>query len=132
LKQIFGDEIEREKELLIKDKEQREASAQQARPEVEQEGDVGVEHEEEILELEEVGGRALTDSSMKHDDNGAHGNGGPGNGNGTSPGRPGRSMELRLKLSSGELEALQKIADAHKTTVDQVARELLRSHLKWR
>ncbi len=120
LKQIFGDEIEREKELLIRDKEQRESSARAQRP---PEGDVGVDHEDEILELEEVGGRALTDSAMPSARN--------GNGHGTSPGRPGKGGELRVKLSASDLEALRRLADAKNTTVDQIARDLLHSHLKW-
>jgi hypothetical protein len=148
LKQIFGDEIEREKELLIKDKEQRETEQSQRanRPggggDGDDGGNVGVEHEEEVLELEEVGGRALTDSAMPaagqmeaHQEAKRGGNG--ANGHHTSPGRPragskpGKDGELRLKLTPGELEALQKIADAHKTTIDQVVRDMLRSHLKY-
>ena len=117
LKQIFGDEIEREKELLIKDKE----NSNRSPP---------APVEEEVLELEEVGGRALTDSAMPRPDASVPENGKP---NGTLPGRPGRGKdgELRLKLSAGDLDALQRIADAHKTTVDQVAKDLLRNHLKW-
>lgn len=143
LKQIFGDEIEREKELVLKQRDaELSARAQQGSP------PSAHEHDEEVLELEEVGGRALTDSAMRRDaddvatemlgsgDSGAHPRSGNGPRNGTLPGRPRtggdkNGAELRLKLSSAELEALKRLAEAHRTTVDQVVRELLRSHLRW-
>ncbi|MCC7110258.1 MAG: hypothetical protein IT382_13280, partial [Deltaproteobacteria bacterium] len=121
LKQIFGDEIEREKEILLKNREAEESEKALAAKGLAS----AHEHDEEVLELEDVGGRALTDGSLSAHQNGAV--------NGTLPGRPASKGdgEVRLRLSSTELEALRRIADAHKTTVDQVARELLRSHLKW-
>jgi serine/threonine-protein kinase len=133
LKQIFGDEIEREKELVLK---QRAALAAQGQP------PSAHEHDEEILELEEVGGRALTDSAMRRDADQIAaemldaseirgGNGHAESRNGTALGRPRAEGELRLKLSPQDFEALKRIADAHKTTVDKVAQDLLRSHLKY-
>jgi eukaryotic-like serine/threonine-protein kinase len=147
LKQIFGDEIEREKELVLKQRDA-EISARANKPQAPPPS--AHEHDDEILELEEIGGRALTDSAMREeadriaaemldsgdpDGRARDGEDGPSRKNGTLPGRPRggekNGAELRLKLSVSELDALKRIADAHRTTVDQVARELLRSHLKW-
>ena len=129
LKQIFGDEIEREKELLIKNRDQ-EISQRAPRPDPPS----AHEHEEEILELEDVGGRALTDSAMPRPAD-AMLDSGEGPRNGTKPGRPPtgskKRSELRLQLSKGELDALQKIADVHQTTVEGVAEGLIKAHLKW-
>ena len=122
LKQIFGDEIEREKELLVKHKEE---SERRDRPK----GGV----EEEVLELEDVGGRALTDSILRQnvqsslDDTAA----GKKGGSAVRPRKKGEAGELKIRLSVEEVEALQRIADRHKTTVEQVTRELLKSHLRW-
>jgi eukaryotic-like serine/threonine-protein kinase len=134
LKQIFGDEIEREKELLLKNRDQ-EISQRAQRPPVELSAH---EHEEEVLELEDVGGRALTDSAMPRPQDEMIDSSEHPKRNGTRPGRPGKSGkhklapgEVRVVLSPEELQALQKIADAHKTTVDQVARDLIKAHLKW-
>jgi serine/threonine protein kinase len=127
LKQIFGDEIEREKELLLKNRDQ-EISQRAQRPALEVSPH---EHEEEVLELEDVGGRALTDSAMPRPQDEMLDSSEPKR-NGTKPGRPGKSGkhksapgEVRVVLSPDELQALQRIADAHKTTVDQVARDLI-------
>ena len=124
LKQIFGDEIEREKELLVKHKEENE------RREGEKGKNGGVD--EEILELEDVGGRALTDSIMKRGaldsslDDTASGKKGSG-----VRSRRGDSGEVRVKLSGDELDALQRVADRNKISIEQLTREMLRSHVKW-
>jgi len=122
LKQIFGDEIEREKELLVKHKEE---SDRRDRPK----GGV----EEEVLELEEVGGRALTDSILRQnldsslDDTAA----GKKAGSGIRPRKKGDVAEVRIRLTADEVDALQKVADKHKISVEQLTRELLKSHLRW-
>ena len=122
LKQIFGDEIEREQELLVKHKEE---SERRDRPK----GGV----EEEVLELEDVGGRALTDSILRQnlqsslDDTAA----GKRVGSAVRPRKKGEAGELKIRLSVEEVDALQRIADRHKTTVEHVTRELLKSHLRW-
>ncbi len=129
LKQIFGDEIEREKELLLKHKEESE------RAPVPGEKNNGVE--EEVLELEEVGGRALTDSILKKvDDDDAsmedtH-NGKKGSGVRARPGKKnGDNAEVRIKLSAAEVESLTRVAEKHKISVEQLTRELIKSHIRW-
>lgn len=122
LKQIFGDEIEREQELLVKHKEE---SERRDSPK----GGV----EEEVLELEDVGGRALTDSILRQnlqsslDDTAA----GKKGGSAVRPRKKGEAGELKIRLSVEEVDALQRLADRHKMTVEQVTRELLKSHLRW-
>lgn len=122
LKQIFGDEIEREKELLVKHKEE---SDRRDRPK----GGV----EEEVLELEDVGGRALTDSILRQnldsslDDTAA----GKKGGSGVRPRKKGDVSEVRIRLTAEEVDALQKVADKHSISVEQLTRELLKSHLRW-
>jgi serine/threonine-protein kinase len=128
LKQIFGDEIEREKELLLKHKEESERSPRPP-PAV----------EEEILELEEVGGRALTDSVLRRDagaDEGELDNTAAGRKTGAPPPRRkdkrnDDDAELTIRLASAELEALRRIAERNKVPVEQLTRELLRSHVRW-
>ena len=121
LKQIFGDEIEREKELLVKHKEE---SDRRDRPKA---------VEEEVLELEEVGGRALTDSILRQnldsslDDTAA----GKKGGSGVRPRKKGDVAEVRIRLTAEEVDALQKVADKHSISVEQLTRELLKSHLRW-
>ncbi len=120
LKQIFGDEIEREKELLVKHKEE---SERRERPK----GQV----DEEVLELEDVGGRALTDSILKANldsslDDTANGKKGSGIRNKRADG-----AELRIRMTADEVSTLQKIADKNKISVEQLTRELLKSHLRW-
>ena len=121
LKQIFGDEIEREKELLVKHKEE---SDRRDRPKA---------VEEEVLELEEVGGRALTDSILRQnldsslDDTAA----GTKGGSGVRPRKKGDVAEVRIRLTAEEVDALQKVADKHSISVEQLTRELLKSHLRW-
>lgn len=130
LKQIFGDEIEREKDLLVKHKEESERSA---RP-----GEPGGPVEEEVLELEDVGGRALTDSNvLKAGDGGvslrdtAYGKKSSGVEKSTRKKHHDDASEVRIKLSAVEVDALQKVADRHQISVEQLTRELLRSHLKF-
>ncbi len=124
LKQIFGDEIEREKELLVKHKEESDRREGQKA--------LGGGVDEEILELEDVGGRALTDSIMRKGaldsslDDTASGKKGSG-----VRSRRGDHGELRIKLSADEIEALQRVADRNKISIEQLTREMLRSHVKW-
>lgn len=123
LKQIFGDEIEREKELLVKHKEESERFAAQQKAN-------GVA-DEEILELEDVGGRALTDSILKKSPDSSLDD--------TASGKKGSGVrsrrsdvgELRIKLSAEEIDALQRVADKNRISVEQLTREMLRSHVKW-
>jgi len=128
LKQIFGDEIEREKELLLKHKEESERTARAPG-----EGKV----EEEVLELEDVGGRALTDSILKKalDDDGSledTANGKKGSGVQPRPKKKNSDVsEVRIKLTADEVAALQRVADKNKISVEQLTRELLKSHLRW-
>jgi serine/threonine-protein kinase len=119
LKQIFGDEIEREKELLVKHKEESERSVRPAPG-----------PEEEVLELEDVGGRAITDSILKQDisslddtQNGKR--------TGARLKKKGDVAEIRVRVTPQEAEALQRVADQHKISVEQLTRELLKSHLRW-
>jgi serine/threonine-protein kinase len=121
LKQIFGDEIEREKELLMKNRDDELLQQERARFE-----------EDEVLELADVGGRALTDSGLPLPADGALDSDDKPR-NGTKPGRPSsaRKGEVRVHLSATELEALKRIADANKTTVEGVAKGLIKAHLKW-
>lgn len=126
LKQIFGDEIEREKELLLKHKEESERNERAP----------GDKVEEEVLELEDVGGRALTDSVLKKvDDDGSledTANGKKGSGVVPRPKKKnGDSSELRIKMTADEVDALKRVADKHKISVEQLTRELLKSHLRW-
>jgi eukaryotic-like serine/threonine-protein kinase len=120
LKQIFGDEIEREKELLVKHKEESERSIRPAPG----------PQEEEVLELEDVGGRAITDSILKQDisslddtQNGKR--------TGARLKKKGDVAEIRVRVTPQEAEALQRVADQHKISVEQLTRELLKSHLRW-
>jgi serine/threonine-protein kinase len=119
LKQIFGDEIERETELLVKHKEESERSVRPAPG-----------PEEEVLELEDVGGRAITDSILKQDisslddtQNGKR--------TGARLKKKGDVAEIRVRVTPQEAEALQRVADQHKISVEQLTRELLKSHLRW-
>ena len=56
----------------------------------------------------------------------------------TVPGRPGSNKnravrpddELRFRLSKDEIEQLKRVADARNTSIDDIARELVRNHLK--
>jgi serine/threonine protein kinase len=127
LKQIFGDEIEREKELLLKHKEESDRNPAQ-----------GSGVEEEVLELEDIGGRALTDSVVGSPDDGG------GNLDDTTDGRrhtappPLRSRRagtndasLTIRMGADEVEALRRIAERNKVTVEQLTRELLRDHVRW-
>lgn len=126
LKQIFGDEIEREKELLVKHKEESER--------VPRSGSGDDKPEEEVLELEDVGGRALTDSALrKADDDASLEDTASGKASGVRPAakKKGDNSELRIKLSAEDLEALKRVADKNKVSVEQLTRELLKSHLRW-
>lgn len=116
LKQIFDDEIEREKEMLLRARRQEEAE------------DAQEEAEEEILELEDVGGRALSGSVQ-----GSIDGGGRSRSRATSIGRPGSKLDARLALSltQRELDTLSQIAHAQGLSPEELAREMLRDHLKW-
>jgi serine/threonine-protein kinase len=120
LKQIFGDEIEREKELLVKHKEESERNVRPAPG----------PQDEEVLELEEVGGRALTDSILKQDISSlddTHN----GKLTGARLKQKGDVAEIRVRVTAQEAEALQRVADQHKISIEQLTRELLKSHLRW-
>ncbi|MBM4279832.1 MAG: serine/threonine protein kinase [Deltaproteobacteria bacterium] len=131
LKQIFGDEIEREKELLLKHKEESERNPR-----------AGQGSEEEVLELEEVGGRALTDSIPRRDaadggapnlDDGAEGRKGM---SAKPPPRGKRAardedVELTVRVGADEAKALRRVAERHKVSVEHLTRELLCGHLRW-
>jgi hypothetical protein len=114
LKQIFDDEIEREKELLVRSR------------------DVAIEPlpepVDEVLELEDVGGRALTEKSDAFDMALGRSPSLP-----TSIGRKGSSLEAEIafRLSTGDLEKLSRSAQRNKLKVDELVRELVRDHLKW-
>ena len=109
LKQIFDDEIEREKEMLMRFQPDEDDLAMSA-------GD------EEILELEDVGGTAL-----------------PGKAEGAvSPPRVPSSVSdgpldarLTMALTQRELESLIGIARQHGLSAEELAREMLTSHLRW-
>ncbi len=104
LKQIFDDEMQRELELLKKS------------------ADVVVDDkssgrvDDEILELEDIGGRALS-----------------GGGSQTSVGRKGSALDRQLtfKLSERELAGLRALADRRQCEIEDVVRELVRDQLKW-
>jgi serine/threonine protein kinase len=128
LKQIFGDEIEREKELLLKHKEESDRSPKPP-----------PQAEEEVLELEEVGGRALTDSILRRQADGeeeALDDTAAGRKAGSPPPRRkdrrgDDDAELTVRLSPAEVEGLRRIAERNKVSVEQLTRELLRSHVRW-
>jgi serine/threonine protein kinase len=133
LKQIFGDEIEREKELLLKHKEESDRNPRQ-------EG----AGEEEILELEEIGGRAITDSMLRQELGEEPGSlSDTSNARAGSPPRPpprkkkskrtsdGTNAELTVSLSAQELAVLQGVAERNGVTVEQLALDLLRGHVRW-
>src|SRR5690606_28714043 len=118
-KQIFDDEIEREKELLLR--------SRQVEGQLVSEGVA-----EEVLELEDVGGRALTDSAMRAAQADAS-HEGEARTVPTSVGRPGSKLEASLTLSftRRELDELTRMARHHRLTPEELVRELVRGHLKW-
>jgi serine/threonine protein kinase len=105
LKQIFDDEMKRELELLKKS----------ADVVVDDDAAAG-RVDEEILELEDIGGRALS--------------GGDGQ---TSPGRKGSALDRQLtfKLSERELAGLRTLADRRHCEIEEIVREMVRDQLKW-
>jgi eukaryotic-like serine/threonine-protein kinase len=131
LKQIFGDEIEREKEQLLKSRvEEDRAKAEAAASGVSREEQNGHDVEEEILALEDIGGRALSDSHQL-----------PEQGKQRAPTLSGRvgsksaphdgQQELSIALGTADLDTLRRVAEKTGMTVEQVAREMLRSHLRF-
>lgn len=120
LKQIFEDEIEREKEMLLKGRRV-EAQVIESGP-------------EDVLEVEDIGGRALTDHSMNvplptdSDDSEPRAASMP-----TSVGRPGSKLEasVTFPLARKEMDQLAKLANRNKLTPEELVREILRDHLKW-
>lgn len=147
LKQIFGDEIEREKELILKHKEESERLQRPATG-TGDDGDANANanannddsrsgREEEVLELEDVGGRAITDSILKRggiggvDDDGSLEDTANGKGSGVRPRKKGAGDEVRVKVTAEEAAVLKKIAEKNNTSVEQVMREMLKSHLRW-
>lgn len=107
LKQIFEDEIEREKEMLMRSREIRDS-------EIAAEAEANAE----ILELEDVGGEALDEEPRRRP---------------TSSSRPGSRLDRRLtvKLTSRELESLNALAKRHSISVEEVVREIVRGQLRW-
>jgi len=105
MKQLFEDEIEREKEMLLKS---RNISAPDEPP-----------VEDEVLELEDVGGKALDESgSSKRRRTGS---------------KSGSRVDRRLtvKFSKRELEKLNSVAQVHELSPEDLVRELVRAQLKW-
>jgi serine/threonine-protein kinase len=105
LKQIFEDEIEREKELLMKSR-----------------GAEGVPlpatSASDVLELEDVGGHQVEDSARMP----------------TNPGgKRGSKLDQRLTvpLTTRELDALSAIAERNQLRAEELLREWVRDHLKW-
>lgn len=119
LKQIFDDEIEREKEQHLRSRQL--------------EGQLVVAGGEEVLELEEVGGRALTEEGLRalgptdSQDGEVH------RSVPTSVGRPGSKLEasLTLSLTRKELDDLIRVARQHRLSTEELVREIVRGHLKW-
>jgi eukaryotic-like serine/threonine-protein kinase len=137
LKQIFGDEIEREKEILMRHKEESERQAAA--------GGHDDDASQEILELEDVGGRSITDSARAV---GADFGDIDDTANGRKSSklskvsrkptgrRPSLSKqigdaELKVLLSSGEMSQLRRVADNHQLTPEQLLREWVQSQLRW-
>lgn len=107
LKQIFEDEIEREKEMLMRSREIRDS-------EIAAEAEANAE----ILELEDVGGEALDEEPRRRP---------------TSSSRPGSRLDRRLtvKLTARELESLNSLAKRNSISVEEVVREIVRAQLRW-
>ncbi|MCP4504578.1 MAG: serine/threonine protein kinase [Deltaproteobacteria bacterium] len=105
MKQLFEDEIEREKEMLLKSKRM------QAEPLAEDDSDV--------LELEDVGGKALGSVSKKRASSGGM--------------RATSRLDRRLtvKFSKRELEKISGLSKEHDLKAEEMVRELVRAQLKW-
>jgi eukaryotic-like serine/threonine-protein kinase len=120
LKQIFSDEIEREKELLL-------------RSQVEKTADAAANAENEILDIDEVGGHEVSQESAPYLL--GEGDSGPNRvvTNPTNLGRKGswREKEMSIKLTKGEHDCLQKIADKHALTTEELVAQIVQDQLKW-
>lgn len=88
---------------------------------------------DEVLELEEVGGRAITEDGIRavlptDSQDGEVRQSVP-----TSVGRPGSKLEasLTLSLTRKELDELTRVARQHRLSTEELVRELVRGHLKW-
>lgn len=109
LKQLFDDEIEREKEMLMRSRAEDEDSAIS-------------DADDEVLELEDVGGKALpppVDAAA---------------GGGTPAGRrPSAPLDARvtIALTQRELETLIATARQHRSSAEEIAREMVMGHLRW-
>ena len=135
LKQIFGDEIEREKEQLLKSRvEEDRAKAEAAASGVAVDGRDEKDVEQEILELEEIGGRALSDSHALPEQSPQRAPTLSGRvGSKSAPHQNGGNGEhaLSIALGAADLDTLRRVAEKTGMTVEQVAREMLRSHLRF-
>jgi serine/threonine-protein kinase len=123
LKQIFEDEIEREKMRLIRLRDESEAG----RPAVQMES-------EEVLDPEDVGARALTDPRGRPPATHREGRAVPNGPNRlpTNPGRTGAgNLNVTLALSRQEVQALRTLAERKQVPIDEMVSELLRQHLRW-
>jgi serine/threonine-protein kinase len=125
LKQIFEDEIKREKELLLKSRD------------VEAQAVAGMgAGAEEVYELEDVGGREVTEHSLNAalPTNSEEGDGQPrAMSQPTSVGRPGSKLEasVTFPLTRKELDSVEKLAKKHQLTAEELIREIVRDHIKW-
>ncbi len=112
LKQIFSDEIEQEKDLLVRSVEVEVSGKQTASV-----------MEADILELEDIGGRPVT----------VEADGSPSRRAATNPQRKSSHLTERLTvaLTESELTSLQKSASSNRLEVEELVRELVRDHIKW-
>ena len=106
LKQIFEDEIEREKELLLKTRD----SAKDAPS-----PDAG---QEMVFELEDVGGRRVDEGAARI---------------ATNSGRKGSALEsqLTVPMNKRELDLVTQIAESNSIAPEALLREWVRDHVKW-
>lgn len=119
LKQLFTDEIEKEKELLLK--------SQSAKP------DESADASAAVYELDDVGGRELSQESAPYvlgSDNE------PPSRHQTNPtniGRKGSAQErtISLKLSAKEHDCLDSMAADNSLSVHELVAHIIQDHLKW-
>lgn len=119
LKQLFTDEIEKEKELLLK--------SQSAKP------DEPADASAAVYDLDDVGGRELSQESAPYvlgSDNE------PPSRHQTNPtniGRKGSAQErtISLKLSAKEHDCLDSMAADNSLSVHELVAHIIQDHLKW-
>lgn len=109
LKQMFEEEIEREKLQLIKLRDSLDAAAAAEEP--------------EILEAEDIGARALTGAGELSRESSEP----------TSLGLASSKLNGRLNvaLAESELSDLQRLAKRHGLSPERLVRELVKQHLRW-